>query len=183
VSSDPVELLIDFLNTVDVEVGTDLLGDDVQWSEWARARGLAPGDRALARAARDGLRQAATHAVAPPEAPGTAGQVVSDPTAVPAGTAVPAAVPALPLHVSWATAGPELTGAPGVGGPDAAGTALAAAVVLNVQGRLVRVKICPADGCAWAFYDRSRNSSRVWCSMAECGNRAKTRAFRERHAD
>jgi predicted RNA-binding Zn ribbon-like protein len=34
-----------------------------------------------------------------------------------------------------------------------------------------------------AFYDRSKNSSRTWCSMSSCGNRAKTRAYRgRRHA-
>jgi predicted RNA-binding Zn ribbon-like protein len=30
------------------------------------------------------------------------------------------------------------------------------------------------------FYDRSKNRSGRWCVMAECGNRAKVRAYRER---
>ncbi|TNC42766.1 CGNR zinc finger domain-containing protein [Mumia zhuanghuii] len=51
---------------------------------------------------------------------------------------------------------------------------------LSLEGRLGRVKICPADDCRWAFYDHSRNQSRQWCSMQVCGNRAKVRQHRER---
>jgi predicted RNA-binding Zn ribbon-like protein len=43
-----------------------------------------------------------------------------------------------------------------------------------------RVKACRAEDCHWAFYDRSRNRSGVWCEMAVCGNRTKVRAYRER---
>nr|WP_238993230.1 CGNR zinc finger domain-containing protein [Nocardioides caldifontis] len=43
--------------------------------------------------------------------------------------------------------------------------------------------MCAADDCAWAYYDhsrnRSRNRSRNWCELG-CGNKAKTRAYRER---
>jgi predicted RNA-binding Zn ribbon-like protein len=39
-----------------------------------------------------------------------------------------------------------------------------------------RVRICAAeDGCGWTFLDRSKNQSRRWCSMSDCGNRAKAR--------
>ncbi|GAA3004089.1 CGNR zinc finger domain-containing protein [Actinokineospora diospyrosa] len=62
----------------------------------------------------------------------------------------------------------------------AAGAALAAATRLAVLGEWHRIKICPADDCRWAFYDRSRNRSRTWCSMRVCGNREKARAWRER---
>jgi predicted RNA-binding Zn ribbon-like protein len=47
-------------------------------------------------------------------------------------------------------------------------------------GTWERLKVCPADDCLWAFYDRSRNHSRTWCEMEDCGNRAKARAYRER---
>ncbi len=43
-----------------------------------------------------------------------------------------------------------------------------------------RVKVCRSPDCRWAFYDRSRNRSGVWCEMAVCGNRTKVRAYRER---
>jgi predicted RNA-binding Zn ribbon-like protein len=49
-----------------------------------------------------------------------------------------------------------------------------------VAGTWSRLKVCPADDCQWAFYDHSRNHSRTWCEMEECGNRAKARAWRER---
>ena len=51
-----------------------------------------------------------------------------------------------------------------------------------LSGEWSRLKVCPADDCLWAFYDRSRNRSRTWCSMEECGNRAKVKSFRERHS-
>jgi predicted RNA-binding Zn ribbon-like protein len=47
-------------------------------------------------------------------------------------------------------------------------------------GTWERLKACPADDCLWAFYDHSRNHSRTWCEMEDCGNRAKARAYRER---
>lgn len=43
-----------------------------------------------------------------------------------------------------------------------------------------RLKLCDAHDCGWLFIDASRNRSRRWCDMAECGNRAKARRFRER---
>lgn len=43
-----------------------------------------------------------------------------------------------------------------------------------------RVKACPGPDCAWVFVDASRNGSRRWCDMAQCGNRAKGKAFRSR---
>ncbi len=51
----------------------------------------------------------------------------------------------------------------------------------QAAGTWERLKSCPADDCRWAFYDRSRNRSAVWCNMAVCGNRAKVRSYRERH--
>jgi predicted RNA-binding Zn ribbon-like protein len=44
-----------------------------------------------------------------------------------------------------------------------------------------RVKACRGDDCRWVFVDASRNTSRRWCAMADCGNRAKMAAFRDRH--
>jgi predicted RNA-binding Zn ribbon-like protein len=43
-----------------------------------------------------------------------------------------------------------------------------------------RVKECPGTGCGWLFLDRSKNSSRRWCEMEVCGNRAKARRFNKR---
>ncbi len=49
-----------------------------------------------------------------------------------------------------------------------------------LTGEWGRLKVCASDECRWAFFDRSRNHSRAWCRMQECGNRAKVKAFRKR---
>lgn len=46
---------------------------------------------------------------------------------------------------------------------------------------LDRVKECRGERCTWLFLDESRNRSRRWCDMGECGNRAKARRYRRRH--
>ena len=43
-----------------------------------------------------------------------------------------------------------------------------------------RLRICAAEDCRRAFYDNSRNGLGKWCSTAACGNRMKTRAYRQR---
>jgi predicted RNA-binding Zn ribbon-like protein len=48
------------------------------------------------------------------------------------------------------------------------------------DGTWSRLKACRREVCHWLFYDRSRNRSAVWCQMAVCGNRTKTRAYRAR---
>lgn len=75
----------------------------------------------------------------------------------------------------------ELTdGVPVLSSSDALGAVLAASARLAVLGSWERFKICPADDCLRAFFDRSRNRSRTWCSMQVCGNREKARTFRKR---
>lgn len=54
------------------------------------------------------------------------------------------------------------------------------AVDLLTSPELDRVAQCGGEDCHWLFLDTSRNRSRRWCAMAECGNRAKVRRFRER---
>lgn len=73
-------------------------------------------------------------------------------------------------------------GRPQLAPADIAQAALAEAVELAANGDWDRVKLCLADDCLEAFYDSSRNRSRIWCDMAGCGNRAKVRRFRSRAA-
>ena len=70
------------------------------------------------------------------------------------------------------------TGAGGVEGD--VGRVLEAVYAGMVEGTWERLKTCANQHCGWAFYDRSRNRSGRWCSMDVCGNRAKTRAYRQR---
>ncbi len=45
---------------------------------------------------------------------------------------------------------------------------------------LDRVRLCKAEDCGWLFVDASKNRSRRWCAMSDCGNRAKVRRHRQR---
>lgn len=56
---------------------------------------------------------------------------------------------------------------------------------LLTSGDLDRLRVCDNKDCGWLFVDRSRNRSRRWCDMQDCGNVAKVRRFRarQRHED
>ena len=62
-------------------------------------------------------------------------------------------------------------------------SAAAVAALLRAMARpgWPRFKACRGDDCRWVFIDGSRNTSRRWCDMANCGNRAKMATFRDRH--
>jgi predicted RNA-binding Zn ribbon-like protein len=49
------------------------------------------------------------------------------------------------------------------------------------DGSLDRLKMCAAEECRRVFFDRSKPATRRWCMSTLCGNRMKTRAYRERH--
>jgi predicted RNA-binding Zn ribbon-like protein len=51
----------------------------------------------------------------------------------------------------------------------------------SVTGALGRLKMCAAEECRRVFFDRSKPATRRWCMSTLCGNRIKTRAYRERH--
>jgi hypothetical protein len=156
---DPADLLVAFLNTLDVEEVTDALASSQGWAGWLRQQGLrgsfggsAEGDLEQARALRSDLRARAE------------GRSCAE-------------VRSVGIQVALTAEGAvELSASSPVG------LVAAAAAKVAIEGRLDRVKICPADDCRWAFYDTSRNRSRQWCSMEVCGNRAKARSHRERAA-
>jgi len=56
------------------------------------------------------------------------------------------------------------------------------AVARDAAGLLIgdrrRIKRCPAHDCRWLFYDTSKNLSRRWCAMDDCGTLAKVRRYR-----
>ena len=55
-----------------------------------------------------------------------------------------------------------------------------AASSLLTAGGLSRLRQCGGTDCGWLFLDRSRNHSRQWCTMDDCGNVSKVRRFRQR---
>lgn len=149
--------MLDFLNTLNVEEGTDALDEVSDLEEWSRQHGEPPGrltkrDWEAARQLRDTLRAAAG--------------------AVTASDRLDASVPVTVRVTSG--------GSVSLSGRTPAELVAAAVAELALRGDSNRLKICQADDCQWAFYDSSRNQSRQWCSMAVCGNRAKVRAHRSR---
>jgi predicted RNA-binding Zn ribbon-like protein len=56
-----------------------------------------------------------------------------------------------------------------------------AADLLTLDRWLARVGQCQDDrGCGWLFLDKSKNHSRQWCDIKDCGNRAKQRRYYRR---
>jgi predicted RNA-binding Zn ribbon-like protein len=52
-----------------------------------------------------------------------------------------------------------------------------AAADLLASDDLALVRACSSPTCQWLFLDTSKNHHRRWCSMKQCGNRAKVRRF------
>jgi predicted RNA-binding Zn ribbon-like protein len=53
----------------------------------------------------------------------------------------------------------------------------------SVRGTLDRLKMCAAEECRRVFFDRSKPATRRWCMSTLCGNRTKTRTYRERQRE
>lgn len=53
----------------------------------------------------------------------------------------------------------------------------------TLVGTLDRLKMCASEECRRVFFDRSKPSTRRWCMSTLCGNRMKTRAYRERRRE
>ena len=174
-----LELVRAFVNTLDIEAGTDELSSPGALDAWMLARGLtgpAPpgaatdGDLRQAVATREALRSVLLTHVPERRASGT-------PAA-----GLRSLASGLPVRLVIADDG-AVRAAPGGEGIEAglAGLLLIAAEAATA-GTWSRLKVCSADNCRWAFYDRSPTRSGCWCSMAVCGSRAKSRAFRRRTA-
>lgn len=54
------------------------------------------------------------------------------------------------------------------------------AAELLTSANLGAVRVCAGAGCGWLFLDLSRNRSRRWCAMSDCGNREKARRHYQR---
>lgn len=78
--------------------------------------------------------------------------------------------------------GPRLT-TPDEGIRRAIGQLCAAAVRIAVSGEWWRLRVCAADDCQLVFYDQSRPGRGRYCSPYSCGNRVKTRAYRQRKTE
>ena len=169
-----LELVMAFENTYDVDAGQDQLATPAQLADWLAGQGLLDGgpapdedDLAVVVEFREAVRAlllANNGEPLDPRAPATLNRVGARAS----------------LRVGFAGDGrAELT--PAAEGVDRALARLLAIISSAMaDGTWARLKACREDTCRWAFYDRSRNRSGSWCSMAECGNRAKARAYRRR---
>jgi predicted RNA-binding Zn ribbon-like protein len=174
---DELEIVRAFVNTADVGSGSDELETPPALVAWLAERGLieegtkaSEKDLERTRALREALRAflyVNSGGELDPEAP-----TVLDEAVVRAG-----------LRVHFCADGDAglMSCAGGIDG--AHGRLLAIVAEAMRAGTWARLKACRSDDCRWAFFDGSKNHSRAWCSMALCGNRAKARSFRERHAD
>lgn len=175
-----LQLLIEFVNTNDLEGGHDQLESPLLLRQWLADRGLAGPDaptddasHARALAIREGIR-----------ALGRANNAEElDASRV---TALNDAARDVPLVASL-HAGPE-DGAwellPTATDVDAfLGRIMAIVVRAMADGTWSRVKACRNDTCGWLFFDQSRNRSGTWCTMAVCGSRMKARAYRARQRE
>ena len=160
-----------FVNTVEIDRTADPLGGGDSLAEWCAGTALCPAADAAEldrlrrfREALRGVLEANAGAGEPAERwsalqpfAGRAGYVMR---------ITPEGAPKL-----------EPTGS----GSDAAIAALLAIVYDAIaKGTWSRLKACRKHDCRWAFYDRSKNGSGAWCSMAVCGNRVKAQRRRVR---
>ncbi len=64
----------------------------------------------------------------------------------------------------------------------ALGSLFAIVQVAMVLDTWPRLKTCSNEACARVFYDCSRNRSRRWCTMDQCGNLMRVRRYRQRRS-
>jgi predicted RNA-binding Zn ribbon-like protein len=167
-----------FVNSRDIDEGTEDLARPADLARWLAEHDLL-GGTASTRATAEDLRHAIELREALRENLLAHHGEPLDPAAV--GTLDAAARRA---QLTLRFTAPDATGLePAAGGVDGAlGRLLAIIDAATRDGTWQRLKACPAETCQWGFYDTSRNRSAVWCDMRVCGNRAKVRGYRERHA-
>jgi predicted RNA-binding Zn ribbon-like protein len=172
-----LRLVQQFVNSVDLEDGPELIGDPAALRDWLVAADLVPpgtrvsvADHARALELREAIRAlAAAHAGAPED---------RDAAAVVSATAARARLRPVVIDADTMRLEPESGGVDG-----AFGRIVAAIQDAIVEGTWPRLKACDRHSCRWAFYDRSKNQSSHWCSTAGCGTREKNRrAYRRRRA-
>ena len=178
-----LQRLLEFVNTSDIEERTDEIATPATLRSWLGERGLMPAgtevdddDVAAARQLRETLRLALL-------ANGGATAATADAGDAGDATGVTAPATSVPLQMTIAPDGTATLEPTGTGVTAALGTLVSVIPGAIADGSWARAKVCPKDSCRWAFYDQSRNRSRRWCAMDVCGNREKTRAFRERQQE
>jgi len=174
------------------------LVDPAEADRVAAAWAAAPDAAAQALAAAVDIREAAYAVLAHRLglAAGTAPEGDTGDTAGDAERGAAAVAPALErLVLRWTAAVGRSRLVLAASGPAAVRLAVDEAPALLVPDRLAhacvdflrtadlgRLRACPIEegGCGWLFLDHSRNRSRRWCAMEDCGSQAKARRLTER---
>jgi predicted RNA-binding Zn ribbon-like protein len=161
----------DFVNTLDLEDGPELLPDAEALRTWLadaalleRDAAVGPAEHARAVVLREALRDVLSGDDAAVEHVNAAGDRAGlRPVLRPGG-------------------GSALE--PAAGGVDGALGRLVAIVHRAVaDGTWAHLKACERERCRWVFYDHSKSHSGRWCDMEVCGAREKSaRAYRRRRA-
>jgi len=161
-----------FVNSVDLEDGPEKLTTPDALADWLSGQGLIRGASA---ADADDLK----HAIALREALRGLIGANSGSAVYPLDVAtLNEAASASKLRARFGADGKARL-EPDVGGVTGAlGRIVAAAFTAMADEDWTRLKLCSSQTCRWAFFDRSRNHSSRWCTMAACGNREKARRFR-----
>lgn len=173
-------LVQDFLNTADIEAGTDAFADAEQAGGWLHARGLGEADEPLDGA--DLQRLAAFREALRTVLAARDGRLPVGPRIDRARSELSRLGRGASLTVAFGDSGAARLVPSGSGADAVLGRLLAAIVAATADGTWARLKVCRNDTCRWSFYDASRNRSGHWCSMSVCGNRMKGRAFRLRRS-
>jgi predicted RNA-binding Zn ribbon-like protein len=165
-----------FVNTLDIEQGSDELTEPRALAGWLAAAGLLDMRAAARTSVADveqalRLREALRGVLRSHAGHGTAAAAAAEMNAVAAGLRVSLAV-AADGTVRSVAADQDTRGA--------LASILLIAAEAATLGTWSRLKACSADDCQWAFYDRSPTRNGCWCSMRICGSRAKSRSYRQR---
>jgi len=171
-----LDLVRDYVNTFDFETGIDTIASPDELATWFSEHGLVddfvePSDDEVADAlaVREAIRELLL------------ANNGADADAAGASKTLEKAGRKAHLGVRFEDGRPVL--APeGDGARGAIGRIVATVAELAPTDEWKRLKGCRDEHCRVAFYDKSRNRSRAWCSMEVCGNREKARSFRKRHA-
>jgi len=177
----PLLLVQAFVNTLDLDLRTDVLAHADEARAWLAGAGLRdPGqadtdfaaDLQLARDVREGLRAMIAH--------NTGGKPLTEAELRPLEQVTQQALTRLEVtadgQVRLGTRTPAQRLADGLAG------LLLTIRDAQADGSWDRLKLCGNPDCLWAFYDRSHSRRGAWCEMASCGNKLKNRNLRARRA-
>jgi predicted RNA-binding Zn ribbon-like protein len=181
----PLLLVQAFVNTLDLDLGTDMFARAEEAHAWLADAGLidaasSPGPASPGFASDLRLARQVRASIQALIALNTSDEPVTGDTL-------------LPLEQVGREGQPRIQVAPGgqvrleteAPAGRVAGGLLGLLLIIRAaqaDGSWDRLKACGNPDCRWAFYDRSHSRRGAWCDMASCGNRLKNRNLRARRA-